>query len=561
MAIICPRFQVGAAVGYSRCSEVWERGAQFLKAPTTYYNSIIIFHKAALTRTMTDSKDALELEQFLNLIQTFLFILIRHWLSAGAVLASAVALTALSTFSQEPLYEAVGKLRFERISDVSSLTGGGAEKVGRLDILAPASDPLLTEAEVIRSRSVTEMAISRLYQEGSITGAKDESPCNSSHPNPMSPTPNLSFTSDKIGMKSTNIGANRMEPEIFLSGLEVRPIPGTDILKISYKSNFPQQALQRANAIMEAYMAYSASTKQGDINKALKAIEERLIQAEESWKKAEWDLKVFKNSEEVVNLKQQAELALNQVQELKTLSEKLGAELGSVNQQFTVLQNQLGMDLPEAMLAISLAQDTAVQSAIAEVQNTQLELARQQARFKENSPLMEELNRRRSALQKLLTERIEEKLGGRDTEFYARLQMGLLHQNLIENLVLLEARRQGLNRQIEDLNQLAKGHESQLDKFPNLEKRQSELERKRDVSQATYSNLLSQLQSLRVSKEQKVINASILECAVEPKVPVAPRTTLNLIIGSGAGLMLSVMTAFIVEGIERVSKNRRSQLP
>ena len=57
---------------------------------------------------------------------------------------------------------------------------------------------------------------------------------------------------------------------------------------------------------MEAYMAYSASTKQGDINKALKAIEERLIQAEESWKKAEWELKVFKNSEEVVNLKQQA---------------------------------------------------------------------------------------------------------------------------------------------------------------------------------------------------------------------------------------------------------------
>jgi|GEM_PF-6238406 uncharacterized protein involved in exopolysaccharide biosynthesis len=263
---------------------------------------------------MTDSKDALELEQFLNLIQTFLFILIRHWLSAGSVLASVVALTALSTFSQEPLYEAVGKLRFERISDISSLTGGGAEKVGRLDILAPASDPLLTEAEVIRSRSVAEMAIARLYQEGSITGAKDESPCNSSHPNPMSPTPNLPFTSEKIGMKSTNIGANRMEPEIFLSGLEVRPIPGTDILNISYKSNFTQQAFQRANAIMEAYMAYSASTKQGDINKALKAIEERLIQAEEAWKKAEFDLKVFKNSEEVVNLRQQAELALNQVQ-------------------------------------------------------------------------------------------------------------------------------------------------------------------------------------------------------------------------------------------------------
>ena len=212
MAIICARFQVGAAVGYSRCSEVWESGAQFLKAPTTYYNSIRFFQKAALTINMTDSKDALELEQFLNLIQTFLFILIRHWLSAGSVLVSAVALTALYTFSQEPLYEAVGKLRFERISDVSSLTGGGAEKVGRLDILAPASDPLLTEAEVIRSRSVAEMAIARLYQEGSITGAKDESPCNSSHPNPMSPPPNLPFTSEKIAMKSTNIGANRMEP-------------------------------------------------------------------------------------------------------------------------------------------------------------------------------------------------------------------------------------------------------------------------------------------------------------------------------------------------------------
>ena len=201
-----------------------------------------------ITKAVSNSKDILELEQFLNLTRAFLSVLLQHWLSAGAVFGSVMLLTALQTLSQEHVYNATGKLRFERIIGTSSLTGGGAEKLGRLDILAPESDPLLTEAEVIRSRTVAEWAIAALNQTDSrhSTLAKDERFCNPKLPYPISPMPDLTLTPRQIGMRSGELPSDEqadwltpqsnLRPEVFLSQLQVRRIPGTDIMQISYRT-------------------------------------------------------------------------------------------------------------------------------------------------------------------------------------------------------------------------------------------------------------------------------------------------------------------------------------
>ncbi|NER38625.1 MAG: hypothetical protein F6J93_32510 [Oscillatoria sp. SIO1A7] len=517
---------------------------------------------------MTNSKDLLELEQFLNLARGFLSVLSRHWLSAVSVFGSVMVLTAIQAFSEEPVYKATGKLLFERISGTSSLTGGGAEKLGRLDILAPESDPLLTEAEVIRSRTVAEWAIAALNQtdSGHSTLAKDEGFCNPERPYPISPMPHLTFTPRQIGMRSGELLSNELatpqsslRPEVFLSQLQVRRIPGTDIMEISYISNSPQEAFQRGNALMLAYLEYSNSARQGDIGEALINLEGQVDRAEKEWKEAELELTSFKKSKVLVNLQRQAELKLRHIQEIEILIEKLEAELNAVTSQFASIQNQLGLDLEQAMVAISVVQDPELQATIKEIQRLKVELAAQETRFKDNNPIIDEIKGKINGLQNLLKEQVNAILVVPVTDIDEKLQIGILRQGLVERLVLLEAQRTGLRSQIEDLNYSLQRHKQIVDGIPDLEEKQRELERKRDISQATYSSLLSKLQSLQASKEQKVINARILECALLPQGPVPPRTKLNLILGAISALMLSVIIAFVVELIELASRNLGSK--
>lgn len=513
---------------------------------------------------MTNSNDILELEQFLNLARGFLSVLSRHWLSAVSVFGSVMVLTALQAFSEEPVYKATGKLLFERISGTSSLTGGGAEKLGRLDILAPESDPLLTEAEVIRSRTVAEWAIAALNQtdSGHSTLAKDEGFCNPKRPYPISPMPHLTFTPRQIGMRSSGellsnelaTPQSSLRPEVFLSQLQVRRIPGTDIMEISYTSNSPQEAFQRGNALMLAYLEYSNSARQGDIGEALINLEGQVDRAEKEWKEAELELTSFKKSKVLVNLQRQAELKLRHIQEIEILIEKLEAELNAVTSQFAAIQNQLGLDLEQAMVAISVVQDPAVQATIKEIQRLKVELAAQETRFKDKNPIIDEIKGQINGLENLLKEQVNQIIVLPVTNIDEKLQIGILRQGLVERLVLLEAQRTGLRSQIEDLNYSLQRHKQIVDGIPDLEEKQRELERKRDISQATYSSLLSKLQSLQASKEQKVINARILECALLPQGPVPPRTKLKLILGAISGLTLSVIIAFIVELIELASR-------
>jgi uncharacterized protein involved in exopolysaccharide biosynthesis len=65
-----------------------------------------------------------EEQDYIDLGQYWL-ILKRRWLPALLVTSSVLGLAAFVTFRQKPVYEAEGKLRFNKNNNVSSLSGLG----------------------------------------------------------------------------------------------------------------------------------------------------------------------------------------------------------------------------------------------------------------------------------------------------------------------------------------------------------------------------------------------------------------------------------------------------
>jgi polysaccharide biosynthesis transport protein len=145
----------------------------------------------------------------------------RRWLLIATIIGSVFGLTAFVTFSQKPIYQAEGQLIFDKQNSVSSLTGV-SESLGELSGVGIGSNPLDTQAEIIRSHPLIQKTISELQLNN-----QDGEP---------------------LGINS------------FRSNLKVESVRGTDVLQISYRSVDPEEAKAVVNQLMSAYLENNVLT-------------------------------------------------------------------------------------------------------------------------------------------------------------------------------------------------------------------------------------------------------------------------------------------------------------
>jgi tyrosine-protein kinase Etk/Wzc len=92
---------------------------------------------------------------------------------------------------------------------------------------------------------------------------------------------------------------------------------------------------------------------------------------------------------------------------------------------------------------------------------------------------------------------------------------------------------------------------AQARRLPATEQGLLRLAREAKVSAELYSTLLNSYQQMRLAKESNVGNVRIVDTAVVPELPVRPRV-LPIVAGSGgAGLLLGIVVAFVLNSLRR----------
>jgi polysaccharide biosynthesis transport protein len=445
-------------------------------------------------------------------IQQFLLILKRRWLPATVefVLICSAAIAAM--FLIKPVYVAEGKLLLKKASSTPSLTGLGKE-IGNLDPLNSQGSALDTEAEILLSIPITQSTIAKL---------------------------NLK---DPQGVP--------LKPNQFLNNLSVSKIESTDILKVAYKDTDPKRAAVIVNTLIDTYLASNIHGNRAETKAARQFIENQLPEAEATVRQADLALRLFKEQNYVVALDEEAKSAVTLIADFQKQIADAKSKLADVTPQAEALRNSLGMNSQQAIAATSLSQSPAVQEVLTELQKVQSDLAVQRTRYTEEHPNVVNLKRKEAALNALLQERIEQVLGNQQQVSVKNLQVVKLKQDLTTDLVKLEAARLGLANQITALSDLNAAYRQRLNSLPRLEQQQRELERKLQVSQLTYSNLLQKLQEVRVAENQTVGNARPISKALVPEKPTAPRKSLFIVAGVLLSSLISIATALLLEATDK----------
>lgn len=450
-------------------------------------------------------------------LQKYWLVLKRRWPIVVAICGLTTALATLAATYQEPVFEAKAKLLFESDQTASLVGLEGASR--ELKALTSQDNPLDTQVEIFNSLPIAQQVIAELQIE------EDGKP---------------------------------LSPSSLLEYLEVKGIPGTDVLEVSYVSADAELAATIVNTIMAVYIADDIQANRAAAAAAQTFIEAQLPQTEAEVSAAESALRDFKEANQVVDLAQESENTVKVLSGFDDSVTQLQAQLADSTAKAADIQQRLRLT-PQQTYDVGLVSESpGVQEVLGTLQSVQSQLAIERTRYQETHPEIARLRRQESSLNSLLSQRVSTTLGDSAASLPVDdLQAGELEQSLIAEYLRLEAERSGLAQRIQTLTSAQSIQQARAQQLPSLEKSQRELERRLDAAQTTYSTLLENLQQAQVIENQSIGNARVISPAMVPNDSIALSKGLYIAAGLLVGSLLGVAAAFLIDLVDRSIKTVR----
>lgn len=444
-------------------------------------------------------------------IGEYLLKLKRRWIPALAVFVLTVGATAfLSSFS-EKTYKSEGKILFRKNPTV--IKGIGTE-VKELESILANQTPLSTEKVRITSEPVIQQTIDQL--------------------------------------KLENAEGEPLKPKDFAKRLSVEIVGGTDVISLTYKDPDPVTASKVVNTLMDVYIEDQINSSKSTTASAGAFIDQTLPKVENKLQSLETNLQNFYEKNQIIDLQEEKKILVGELGNLDRQISSVGASLRGKQAQTVNIQNQLGLNLNQAVRADQLANTPQVQSIIEQLGATETQLSQERQRFNDNHPVVESLNDKKQALSSQLQQLIRQYVG-------AKVATGLLQggnnlkDNQLERFINLKIEELSLQTEVAALSQYKDVYLKRSGEIPRLEKQEQNLLRQVETARNSYETLLTNKESLAIQQNEKTANAEVIELGQVPEEGSTGRVAL-MALGILMGLFLSNLTAILLEVQDRTLK-------
>ena len=448
-------------------------------------------------------------------IGQYLLKLKRRWKPATAVFLITLGTAIFLSLLLKETYAATGRLLFKQ-NTAASLTGVGEESA-QLSNLSIDQTPLNNEVEKLTAAPVLQETIEEL--------------------------------------KLTNDEGELLTPEDFARQLKVELVGGSDVIEVAYETDDPKDSAEVVNRLMEIYVRKQIRSNQSEPATAREFINRQLPEIETKVQSAESELEKFRTENKIVDLAEEQKAI---VQDLGTINRDLadiGANYQGTKAQTAAIQNQLGLNLNQAISANQLGNTPLVQSTLSELATTEATLSQERQRFNNQHPNIVSLEEKKSSLRQALGKVIEREVGKGVRVSDGTLNPGVNNrQTLLENFINLKVEELSLQQQLGSIAQARQSYLKRANDLPRLDKKEQELVRKAESANKTYTALLDSLQQVQLAENQQTGNVEIIEMASPPEEGSSGRLPL-IALGLLSGLFLSNLTAIILDWRDRTVKS------
>lgn len=459
---------------------------------------------------LSPSRERLDLD-----LGQYLLKLKRRWKPATVVFLVTLGSSILLSLFLSENYQSTGKLLFKQNTE-ATLTGIG-EEASQLTTIGVNETPLNNEIEKILA------------------------------------SPILQETIDQLELKDQE--GEPLKPQDFAKKLTVELVGGSDVIEISYDSKDPELSAEVVNTLMNIYVREQIRSNQAEPANAREFINRQLPEIEAKVQSAESELQQFRTENNIIDLQEEKKIVVQEIGSINRQIADVGASYQGKQAQTKAIQNQLGLDLRQAIAANQLGNTPMVKSTLTELAETEAALAKERQRFNDNHPSVASLNEKKANLRKQLEQSVASTVGEG-----VEVSDGVLNtgdnskQTLLENFINLKIEELSLQQQLGTIAQAQQNYTNRAQELPRLEKTEQELIRKAETANKTYTALLDSLQQVRLAENQQTGNVEIIEAGIVPEKGSSGRLAL-IGIGVLAGLLFSNLTAIILEWRDRTIKS------
>lgn len=439
-------------------------------------------------------------------------VLKRHWLPALVTFASVVGSSLAYVALTPSTFEASGRLMLNQqqtgVSDLSR------DLTQLPDGRASGANPVITQAELVKSQRVLERAI-YLYE----SEVADPEP---------------------------------ITPAALRGRLDVTIIPATNILELTYTGQEPELAAQLLNAVLQATAEENAESIRIEASSVRQFLESEVPRQRARLEQAETAENEYRQSSGIIEVTEQKQALIERLSDIESEENNIAFQLREAAARSNYLQQVTGVDaLRSAYAAVRVGQDEQLQGLRTTLAELESQVIEARSRLGDQHPDLLAIVERRDATRQRYADEVARVMPGSVNVPSGELALDELSQKLSSDYIVGELERQALQERLGTVQRARVNLEQQLVQFPRREQSLTTLVRRREEAAATLQQLQAKLDEARIAEAQLVSNIRVIDSAQVPTLAVWPKLSVILVIASAAGLGLAIAVVILLEALNR----------
>lgn len=450
-------------------------------------------------------EDSIDLRQLSSIVK-------HRFRLIGAIVAGVTAITAIMTFNQEAKYKGSFKLLVEPVAeeqeDPLSLL---QQDLGGLDYD--------TQIEVLRSPRVLNPIIKNL---------------------------STKYSEIEYG----ELIKQKRSP------LKIEQLDKTKILEVSYVDSDPDKIQFVLDNLAEAYLRYSLEERRVEVRQGIDFVENQLPEVRARVDDLQGKVQKFRQRYNLLDPERQAEILAQQQVDFEQKFFDTQAKLKETKSLYRMLNQQLGLEPDQALAASYLSESPRYQNLLNELQQIEVELAKESARFSDQNPVVQTLEDNKARLLILLQQEAGGVLGQNlvnsvdntpnlTNPSTLRLQLNQKYIEAANEIQILELREQVLQVAIAELDELTK-------QMPVIARQYTDLNRQLTVATESLTRFLTAQEELQLKGAQQALPWQAISQPSVLEDPISPNPPRNLALGLISGLMVGCAAALLAERLDPV---------
>jgi tyrosine-protein kinase Etk/Wzc len=504
------------------------------------------------------------------------------------VFVLAVSSTLFYTIRMQPVYEAYTTVRIENIgvqgtllSDLAALQRG---------------NPIETEIEVIKSRSLAEQVVTALNLNFSViaksrdmTARLEELILSSDFPYGDCAIEILSesgafelrrqggerlgigqvgqnFVTDGLSFRLVATSFHFGDSLVFRVADPVRaaaqiqtattvgPVKGANIIRMSTRSGSPVLAAKIANELANQYLKQNLASARGEARSAREFIQEQLAVAADTLRDAEQKLREYKEKAKFILLDEDAKESISTLAKFEADREEARMMKAEAEKRLSLLRAQLSGEgafakYKSVAASPTVSSNPVVASLKSRLSDLEIRRAQLLEEYTERHPDVIDIENEIAKVKEELNESTRQVLesGPSSTD--------PVFQSIISGIIEAETEISALDVRVKTLEEIIGSYGARLEDLPEKEITLARLTRRKEVGEKVYTMLLTKLEEARISEAMKIGNIRIVDAAIPPERPILPKKKRTTMLGAVGGLVMGIALAFFLEYLDTSLKS------